>query len=433
METGTQPTAPAGSAPPPPPASSPAGRAPAWALAAGALVLVVAALLALALAGGDTLPDRTGPPVEDLAVERTVLRPGEIELTLRNVGPDAVTIAQAFVNDGYVDVRSGGEQAIDRLAAETLVLDYPWQEGQPYLVSLLTSTGAIIEHQIDVAVETPSADGGFFALMVLLGTYVGVLPIVLGMLFLPALRRAAGRWIRLLLALTVGLLAFLALDGTLEGLELAGASAGAFGGAELVFLGIAIAYLSLTALDRWLAGRRERLTAAVADGADDAGGGADGAGGVAGAATGWRLSLMIAVGIGLHNLGEGLAIGSAYAIGELALGAFLVVGFAIHNTTEGIAIVTPLTGARVSVGRLLGLGLIAGAPAILGALVGATVDNAELSALLLGVGVGAIVRVIVQIAPALRGPGGRILEPGTVGAIVAGMLALYLTGLLVSV
>ena len=146
------------------------------------------------------------------------------------------------------------------------------------------------------------------------------------------------------------------------------------------------------------------------------------------------LALMIAIGIGLHNLGEGLAIGSAYAIGELALGAFLVVGFAIHNTTEGLAIVAPLTGRRPPLLTLVGLGLIAGAPAILGAVLGATVNNAELSALLLGVGVGAIVAVIVQIAPRLRAPS----ESGKFGAlplggIAVGLLVMYATGLLVSV
>ena len=88
---------------------------------------------------------------------------------------------------------------------------------------------------------------------------------------------------------------------------------------------------------------------------------------------------MIAIGIGLHNLGEGLAIGSAYSVGALALGAFLVVGFAIHNTTEGLAIVAPLARrAAVARGGCSALGLIAGAPAILGALIGASVDNAEL-------------------------------------------------------
>jgi zinc transporter, ZIP family len=148
---------------------------------------------------------------------------------------------------------------------------------------------------------------------------------------------------------------------------------------------------------------------------------------------GLQLALMIAIGIGLHNLGEGLAIGSAYAVGELALGAFLVVGFAIHNTTEGIAIVAPLTRERAAPARLLGLGLIAGAPAILGALIGASIDNAELSAFLLGIGVGAIVQVIVQIAPALRDSAGRIIDAANAAAIAAGALVLYLTGLLVSV
>jgi zinc transporter ZupT len=146
-----------------------------------------------------------------------------------------------------------------------------------------------------------------------------------------------------------------------------------------------------------------------------------------------QLALMIAIGIGLHNLGEGLAIGSAYAVGELALGAFLVVGFAIHNTTEGIAIVAPLTRERPPLARLLGLGFVAGAPAIVGALVGASIDNAELSAFLIGIGVGAIVQVIVQIAPAIRDSAGRLLDAGNAAAIAAGALALYLTGLLISI
>ena len=159
--------------------------------------------------------------------------------------------------------------------------------------------------------------------MALLGTYVGIIPVVLGMMLLPAMRRFKPDWIRVLMAITVGLLAFLAVDATLEGIDLANESGGAFGGVELLVLGAGLAYLVLTAVDRHLRARGER------EGDEDGGAG--------------RLALMIALGIGLHNLGEGLAIGSAYAIGELALGAFLVVGFAIHNTTEGFAIVAPLT------------------------------------------------------------------------------------------
>ena len=212
-----------------------------------------------------------------------------------------------------------------------------------------------------------------------------------------------------------------AIDAGLEGLEIAAEAPAAFGGTSLVFVGALVAYLLLAGLDGYLAGRgRSSPKAAVA------GGGA-------------YLALLVAVGIGLHNLGEGLAIGSAYATGALALGAFLVVGFAIHNTTEGLAIVAPLRGgepgasAPPRIGRLIALGLIAGAPAILGAWIGAAAFNPSLAALLFGVGVGAIARVIVQIAPSMREEDGRYLSPTTVTGLLAGIAALYLTGLLVSV
>lgn len=389
-----------------------ARRLPGWLLAAATVAAIAAVLAVLALAGGDTLPERRGPPVEELAVEKTVLRPGAIELTLRNTGPDPVTIAQISVNDAFVDFsRSSAE--IGRLASGTVTLDYPWQDGSPYAIGLLTSTGAVIDAPIAAAVETPSADGGFFGLMALLGLYVGVIPVTLGMLFLPLLRRSSHRWTQALIAFTVGLLAFLALDGTLEGLETGRESGGAFGDGELLFLGAGLAFLALTGLDAWMRRRRGAEAAAGASGA--------------------RLALLIAIGIGLHNFGEGLAIGSAYALGALALGAFLVVGFAIHNTTEGLAIVTPLAdGRRPPVWLLLGLGVVAGAPAILGAVIGATVTSPELSTFLLGLGVGAIVQVIVQLAPAMRDGDGRLLHPRTAAGVAAGALALYGTSLLVA-
>lgn len=387
-------------------------KARAWLPAVAAIVLIGLALAALTVLGGKTLPERTGPPVEQLAVERTQLSPGTIELTLRNTGPDPVQVAQVFVNDAYVDF-TGGITPIGPLASDTVRLDYPWQDGQPYIVSMLTSTGVVVEHEIPAAVTTPHADGGFFAVMALLGTYVGIIPVVLGMLFLPLLRRIGQRGIRVLLAVTVGLLVFLAIDATIEGFELADRSGGAFGGVALVVLGAMLAYLALTAVDRRGKGRRQ--------------------GEQSGGAGGPRLALMIAIGIGLHNLGEGLAIGAAYAIGELALGTALVIGFAIQNTTEGLAVVSPLTERRPPLSRLLGLGVLAGAPAIVGALIGATVNNGELSAFLLGIGVGAIAQVIVQMTPSLRGRDGRSLEPVTLGGVAGGVLAMYLTGLLVTV
>jgi ZIP family zinc transporter len=387
--------------------------APAWILAAIPAALIALAILALALLDGPGLGERSGPPVEELAVERTVLRPGEIELVVRNTGPDPVTVAQVAVSDAYVDF-AADKTEFGRLEGGSLTLDYPWQEGSPYTVSILTSTGATIEHVIDVAVETPEADAGFFGLMAVLGTYVGVIPVALGMLFLPFLRRVRAHWMRVFMAVTIGLLAFLAIDGTLEGLEIGGSSSGAFGGIELLVLGALGAYLALVAFERYLEQRRARERAAAGS---------------------WRLSLMVALGIGLHNLGEGLAIGSAYAIGSLALGAFLVIGFALHNTTEGLAIVAPLAreGERPRLGRLAVLGLLAGAPAILGAVIGAAAYNPELSALLIGIGVGAIVQVVQQLWPTMRDASGRALHPASIGGLAAGALALYATGLLIAV
>ena len=387
---------------------------PIWVLVAVPLALIAIAIAAFALLGGPGLGERRGPPVEELAVERTVLRPGEIELTVRNTGPDPVSVAQVAVADAYVSYAAepGGE--IGRLDEQTLTLDYPWQEGSPYVISMLTSTGVTIEHQIDAAVETPEANASFFGLMSLLGTYVGVIPVLLGMLFLPLLRHVSGRWIQLFMAVTVGLLVFLALDGYLEGTEIGAESGGAFGGVELLFLGAGVAYLALMAIDR-------KLRAGI-ESQREAGAGA------------YRLSLMVSIGIGLHNMGEGLAIGSAYAIGSLALGAFLVIGFAIHNTTEGLAIVAPLAkGERPPFWRLLALGLIAGAPAILGALIGASVYNQELATLLIGVGVGAIIQVIGQLLPSIRDDSGTALNPLSIAGLLAGVAFMYATGLLVSV
>ncbi len=393
-------------------ARDPARRVPAWVLGLVPLLLIAAAIGTFSALGGPGLGDRRGPPAEELAIERTRLVPGAIELTVRNDGPDPVSVAQVVVNDAYTNFR-GADGPIGRLASETLVIDHPWNEGEAYSVALLTSSGGTIAHEIPVAVATPDTDLSFYGLMALLGIYVGVIPIALGMLWLPWIRRIPPSWLRVVMALTVGLLAFLAIDATLEGVELAGEGSQAFGGVALVLLGAAVAYLALTGVGAWLAQRRRAQAAAGAGGA--------------------TLALLIAVGIGLHNLGEGLAIGTAYTTGALALGAFLVVGFALHNTTEGLAIVAPIAEATPSLRRLALLGLVAGAPAVLGAWIGASAFNTSMAAFLFGAGAGAIAQVIVQLAPSLRTPGERSLQPRVVGGLLAGLAIMFATGLLVSV
>jgi zinc transporter ZupT len=391
-------------------------RAPAWLLGLVPLLLIGGAIGIFAALGGPGLGERTGPPVEALAVERTALSPGQIELAVRNEGPDAVEIAQVVVNDGYVPFTATDGRSLGRLGSTTLEISYPWIEGEAYEISLITSTGGTIQHEIPVATETPEADASFFGLMALLGVYVGVIPVSLGMLWLPFARRVGERWLRILIAFTVGLLVFLGIDAGLEGLEVAGDGAAAFGGAELVLLGALLSYLALAGIDSWLSRRRDLRVRE---------GGAR--------ALGPYLALMVAIGIGLHNLGEGLAIGSAYATGALALGAFLVVGFAIHNTTEGLAIVAPLAERSPSIRRLIALGLVAGAPVILGAWIGSAAFNPSVAALLFGVGIGAIAQVVWQLVPAMRDRDGRALHPGSVAGVALGLVALYLTGLLVSV
>jgi zinc transporter ZupT len=383
-----------------------------WLLGLVPLLLVSVLIGAFVALDSPGIGERRGPPAEELAIEQTTLKPGVIELKVRNDGSDAVSIAQVQVNDAFAQF-SGADGAIGRLDSATIRVAQPWIEGQAYEVTLLTSSGGTIAHQIPIAVETPSADVSFFGLMALLGLYVGVIPVALGMLWLPWIRRIHPDWVRAMMALTIGLLAFLAVDATLEGLELAADGSQTLGGPLVVFLGMAVSYLILSGVSAWLGGRQRSARSA-------------GAGG-------WQLALLVAVGIGLHNLGEGVAIGAAYSAGALALGAFLVVGFALHNTTEGLAIVAPIAQQRTSPWRLLTLGLVAGAPAVLGAWIGAAAFSSGLAAFLFGFGAGAIVQVIVQLAPSLRDQEGRTLHPRTVTGLLVGITLMFCTGLLVSV
>jgi len=384
-----------------------------WLLGLIPLALMAGIVVIFAALGAPGLAERRGPPVENLVDDKIALHPGVIQLTVRNDGPDAVSVRQVIVNDGFANFTSKYEQ-LTRLAADTIRVDYPWIEGEAYEISLLTSTGGVIPAEIPVAVETPEAGPGFYGLMALLGTYVGVIPVLLGMLWLPLLRRSKPSVIRVLIAFTIGLLVFLIVDALLEGIEIAGQGSQAFGGQALVYLGAIVGYLVLATVDSTMRSRGQ-----AASGGAKAGG--------------LHLALLVAVGIGLHNLGEGLAIGAAYAAGALALGALLVIGFAIHNTTEGLAVVAPVAKNRPSLKTLAGLGLLAGGPAIVGAWIGASAFNGSLVAFLLGVGAGAIAQVIVQLAPFIRNEAGQFLYPKSAGGMLGGIGVLYATSLLVSV
>jgi ZIP family zinc transporter len=394
-------------------------RRPPWLAGVAPLAVLAVAIGLFVLLDAPGL-NRIGVPQESLTVERTVLKSGEIRLHVRNDGPDPVRVRQVIVNDGFASFTQTNDD-IGRLGGSEIDVKYPWIEGEDYEVRLLTDTGVTIDHTITAATETPGADLDFYGLMALIGLYVGIIPVAIGMLWLPWLRGVDARWIKFLLAFTIGLLAFLGIEALLEGTDIANTSAQVFGGAALVWLGAAVAFLALAGIDSWLRGRR----ATVRD--------RKGGDGHPGAALGYHAALLVAIGIGLHNLGEGLAIGSAYAVGSLALGATLVVGFALHNTTEGLAIVAPVARDKAArLGRLALLGLIAGAPAVLGAWIGASAYQPGVAAFMFGIGAGAIAQVIVQIAPQIRDGAGRVLHPLAISGLLTGVLVMYVTGLLVS-
>jgi zinc transporter ZupT len=372
------------------------------------LVLLVA-FLGLLLATGSGLRPSGAPPVEALTVQRVVLpAPGQMEVHVANGGPSPVTIAQVAVDDAYWQFAVEPSATIPRLGSAVFRLDYPWVEAEPHEVMLVTSTGVTFAGAVDVALAAPDRGPGMLLQFLLLGFYVGVVPVALGLLWYPVVKQLGARGLAFILSLTVGLLVFLLVDTLLEALELAAALPAGYHGAPLVWL---VALLTVGLIEALGAvNRRGRSALGVAT--------------------------LIALGIGLHNFGEGLAIGAAYTLGELALGAFLVIGFTLHNVTEGLAVAAPLSRAAPRLRHFVLLVLLAGAPAMLGTWVGAFAYSDLAAALFLAIGAGAIAQVVYSVsrytAGLLSHEGQPALSPVTLGGFAAGVGLMYATALMVA-
>jgi zinc transporter ZupT len=238
--------------------------------------------------------------------------------------------------------------------------------------------------------------------------YAGVIPVFIGLLWLPFVRAVDRKWIDFFLSLTIGLLVFLGVDALEEALATSALVAGAFQGPALVVFGLLGTPLVIAALGEWRSRAR------------------------GGRSPLWVAGL-IAFGIGLHNLGEGLAIGTSYATGEIALGTFLVIGFLLHNTTEGLGIVTPLAGERPRLRTLLLLGALAGVPTVIGAWIGGFTYSPLWTTLFFAVGAGAIVLVVYELWRLFaRRSAGGLLAPLNAAGVLVGMLIMYVTGLVVT-
>lgn len=384
-------------------------RGSTWLYGLAPVVLVLVAIAAFVLIDPLSGLRESFPPVEELTIERATLNsdPKEIVLSVRNGGPDPVTVAQVLIDEAYwpYEIEPGNE--IGRLRSGTIRIAYPWGEGEAHEVVVLSSSGVPFTHEIGVAVETPKASGKTLMTFVLLGLFVGVIPVFLGLLFLPFLRRLERKWVNFFLALTAGLLVFIAVEAIEEALELAGEVPGAFQGVGLVVLGVVVALATLFGVSGWARQRRGELSPM------------------------WVAGL-IALGIGLHNLGEGLAVGAAYALGETALTAFLILGFTLHNTTEGIGIVSPLATSRPTVLQLLALGAVAGVPTIAGTLIGGLAFSAMAGALFFAIGAGAIVQVVWEIGKLMRRETQSLAAPLNSLGFVLGIAVMYVTGLAVA-
>ena len=354
-------------------------------------------------------------PEERLTFQRVTLDEEGITASVMNDGPESVTIAQVQIDEAYWAFSADNGLQLNHLGRTTLRIPYPWVEGDTHVVKVLTSTGTPFEHEIPVAVMTPTPSARFLGIFALIGLYVGVIPVAIGLLWYPFLSGLSSRAMDFLLALTVGLLVFLLVDGSHEGLESAAALPDSFQGTVLFSLAAVGAFLVLETVGASL--RARKRSGAYADRA-------------------WVLALLIAVGIGLHNFGEGLAIGSAFTLGQAALGTLLIVGFALHNTTEGLAIVSPLarTQQRVPFSNLLKLGLIGGVPTIAGAWLGGFTSSPVWAVLFLALGVGAIAQVVVQVVRQMAGES-PVIQQLARGPVLAGLIAgfavMYVTGMLV--
>ncbi|HEY7381890.1 MAG TPA: hypothetical protein VH572_11815 [Gaiella sp.] len=383
-----------------------------WRLWALLPVVLLAAIVGLFAWTGSSLVELIGrnpPPADELDIRRVEFRPGEIRIRVQNPQREAITIALVTVDDAIVPYTLDGPREVGRLRTSTVVVPYPWVEDEPISVGVTSSTGIQVTKQVPAAVETPTPSARGVLGYTIIGLLVGVIPVALGLAWLPSLRRASAHWLAAFMALTAGLLTFLGVEALFEAFELQSTLSGGLAGGGLVLLGVAFSYLGMT-----------YLSTRLSQGGSAAGG--------------MTLALLVAVGIGVHNLGEGLAIGTSFAFGELALGSFLIVGFMIHNITEGLGIAAPVAerGARPSIGKLAALALVAGAPAILGGWLGGFVSSDVLGVIFFAAAAGAALQVVVEVTRfvARRAPGG-LTSGYAVGGFLAGIVVMVATGLLI--
>ncbi len=381
----------------------------AWILALMPLILLgIIAALIVTTEGG--LSELSGPPVEQVSIQRITLpEPGRIVVEVVNDGPQDVTIPQVLVDEAYWQFAAEPSTTIARFGRATFTILYPWVEEETHEVVLVTELGGTFAGEIAVAVESPRPSTDLFIRFGLVGFYVGIIPILLGMLWYPFMRRLSTQGMNFVLSLTVGLLVFLAVGTWLDAHEFASELPEFWQGVPMVIFIALITLGTLLAIGSLQQGQES---------------------------TPLSIAYRIALSIGLHNLGEGLAIGAAFALGEAALGTFLILGFTLHNITEGVGIAAPIVHKNPGLKHFALLLLLAGGPAILGTWIGGFAFNPILATVFLAIGVGAILQVIWEVGKIIardntRRTGLPIINWVNLSGVTAGIAIMYFTAFLV--
>ncbi len=352
-----------------------------------------------------------GVSLPELTIEKVDFVKSEIRVTVRNTGPLPVYVTMADVNDRIQPAAIEPDKLLERFEIGLVRIPFEWNEGEPYTIGLTTDDGTRFERLIDAAFPALQPNLEFAGFFAIIGTYVGIIPVMIGLLWLPFIKKISKSKYHFFLALTAGLLLFLGIDSIEEAFDVSFKNlSGSFNGFLLIATTVVLSFLGLYYTSEKLTGKADslKISKPVA------------------------IGLMIAIGIGLHNFGEGLAIGASVGLGSVAFSTFLIVGFALHNTTEGLAIAAPLSRGKLMIGKLITLGIIAGSPAIFGAWVGGFVYSPFSSVVFLSIGAGAIFQVIVIVLKWIRDEGDRNLSSASVvSGFAIGMLIMYLTSILI--
>ncbi len=406
---------------------------------------VLAAMIAFVFGPGQEFLG-VGTPLPEITIERIEFQEGgKIIAFIRNTGPIDVTVAQADVNDRIQQAAIEPSKELPRFAEAKVIIPFPWNEGEPYEIGVTSSDGTRFSKGVEAAAPAATPNVEQASIFALIGTYVGIIPVLAGFLWLPFIKRLSLGKYRFFLSLTAGLLVFLGIDAVVEASEIATVSvAGVFNGQILIALVTIVSFLALMYASLKLG---ERSKGSTGEEVRETSSNASSHSGQAKTLDAQKhnqlvvkpiaIALMISIGIGLHNFGEGLAIGASVVLGELALSTFLIVGFMIHNTTEGFAIVSPLAKARVRdmLGKIIVMGLIAGVPTIFGTWIGGFTYSPVAAIIFLSIGAGAIFQVVFLIYQGMsrsEADRGKMLSNASVIAgFAAGMVIMYVTGLII--